>query len=108
MEKAAIKGIPYGVASFEEVRNENFYYVDKSAEREFLLCRQDDVFPFIGECKQILVFNPPSPFRQERVRKHDAGVLRYSQGRPLRHAVRRALDTGAPHAVEERFSGDLL
>ena len=29
MEKAAIKGIPYGVASFEEVRNENFYYVDK-------------------------------------------------------------------------------
>ena len=30
MEKAAIKGIPYGVASFEEVRNENFYYVDKT------------------------------------------------------------------------------
>ena len=24
-----VKGIPYGVARFEEVRNENFYYVDK-------------------------------------------------------------------------------
>ena len=30
MEKAAIKGIPYGVARFDEVRNENFYYVDKT------------------------------------------------------------------------------
>ena len=30
MEKTAIKGIPYGVARFEEVRNENFYYVDKT------------------------------------------------------------------------------
>ena len=30
MEKAAIRGIPYGVASFEDVRNENFYYVDKT------------------------------------------------------------------------------
>ena len=27
MEKATIKGIPYGVARFDEVRNENFYYV---------------------------------------------------------------------------------
>ena len=26
----AVKGIPYGVARFEEVRNENFYYVDKT------------------------------------------------------------------------------
>ena len=25
-----VKGIPYGVARFEEVRNENFYYVDKT------------------------------------------------------------------------------
>ena len=30
MEKTSIKGIPYGVARFEEVRNENFYYVDKT------------------------------------------------------------------------------
>ncbi len=30
MEKAAVKGIPYGVARFDEVRNENFYYVDKT------------------------------------------------------------------------------
>ena len=30
MEKATIKGIPYGVARFDEVRNENFYYVDKT------------------------------------------------------------------------------
>ena len=28
MEK--VKGLPYGVARFEEVRNENFYYVDKT------------------------------------------------------------------------------
>ncbi len=26
----AVKGIPYGVARFEEMRNENFYYVDKT------------------------------------------------------------------------------
>ena len=25
-----VKGIPYGVASFEEVRREDFYYVDKT------------------------------------------------------------------------------
>ena len=25
-----VKGIPYGVARFEEVRNENLYYVDKT------------------------------------------------------------------------------
>ena len=30
MEKATIKGIPYGVARFDEMRNENFYYVDKT------------------------------------------------------------------------------
>ncbi len=30
MEKATIKGIPYGVARFDEVQNENFYYVDKT------------------------------------------------------------------------------
>ena len=26
----AVKGIPYGVARFEDVRNGNFYYVDKT------------------------------------------------------------------------------
>ena len=30
MEKAAIKGIPYEVASFEQVRSENRYYIDKT------------------------------------------------------------------------------
>ena len=30
MEKSAIKGIPYGVASFEDVRSKNRYYVDKT------------------------------------------------------------------------------
>ena len=30
MERANVKGIPYGVASFEEIRNEYFYYVDKT------------------------------------------------------------------------------
>ena len=30
MEKTAIKGIPYGVANFEQVRSENRYYVDKT------------------------------------------------------------------------------
>ena len=30
MERANVKGIPYGVASFEEIRNEHFYYVDKT------------------------------------------------------------------------------
>ena len=30
MEKAAIKGIPYGVASFEQVRSETRYYIDKT------------------------------------------------------------------------------
>ena len=28
MEK--VKGLPYGVARFEEVRNDNFYYVDQT------------------------------------------------------------------------------
>ena len=30
MEKTAIKGLPYGVANFEQVRSENRYYVDKT------------------------------------------------------------------------------
>ena len=30
MEKTAIKGLPYGVANFEEVRSENRYYIDKT------------------------------------------------------------------------------
>ena len=30
MEMDEVKGIPYGVASFEEIRNENMYYVDKT------------------------------------------------------------------------------
>ena len=30
MEQANVKGIPYGVASFEQLRNENLYYVDKT------------------------------------------------------------------------------
>ena len=30
MEQANIKGIPYGVANFEQVRKENLYYVDKT------------------------------------------------------------------------------
>ena len=30
MGKAAIKGLPYGVANFEEVRSKNRYYVDKT------------------------------------------------------------------------------
>ena len=37
MEKAAVKGIPYGVARFDEVRNENFYYVDKTIKYLFLI-----------------------------------------------------------------------
>ena len=28
MEKTSIKGIPYGVANFEEVRSKNRYYVE--------------------------------------------------------------------------------
>ena len=64
MEKAAIKGIPYGVASFEDVRSKNRYYVDKTM-----------YLPLLEEASD--------SFRQKRVRKHDAGVLRYCQGRPL-------------------------
>lgn len=30
MEKEKVKGIPYGVANFEQLRNENLYYVDKT------------------------------------------------------------------------------
>ena len=30
MEKKEVKGIPYGVASFEEVRSKDRYYVDKT------------------------------------------------------------------------------
>ena len=30
MEKKEVKGIPYGVASFEQVQRENRYYVDKT------------------------------------------------------------------------------
>lgn len=30
MEKEKVKGIPYGVASFEQLRQENSYYVDKT------------------------------------------------------------------------------
>lgn len=28
---AQVKGIPYGVSRFEQVRNENLYYVDKTS-----------------------------------------------------------------------------
>lgn len=30
MDKPNVKGIPYGVANFEEVRSKNRYYVDKT------------------------------------------------------------------------------
>ncbi|MDN0077858.1 AAA family ATPase [Bacteroides gallinaceum] len=30
MEQVKVKGIPYGVANFEQLRNENLYYVDKT------------------------------------------------------------------------------
>ena len=30
MEKEKVKGIPYGVANFEQLRQENSYYVDKT------------------------------------------------------------------------------
>ncbi|WP_346710387.1 ATP-binding protein [Phocaeicola salanitronis] len=30
MEQSKVKGIPYGVANFEQLRNENLYYVDKT------------------------------------------------------------------------------
>ena len=30
MEKAKVKGIPYGVARFEDIRRDNLYYIDKT------------------------------------------------------------------------------
>ena len=47
----AVKGIPYGVARFEEVRNGNFYYVDKTM-----------YFPLLEETGDYLSLNRPHGF----------------------------------------------
>ena len=47
----AVKGIPYGVARFEEVRNGNFYYVDKTM-----------YLPLLEETGDYLSLNRPHGF----------------------------------------------
>ena len=145
MEKEKVKGIPYGVASFEQLRS-CFEFLQKvflglmypfscvlwaifwsfpllfsapvlrqiarylphhrsgnpskthpksshdkfktaSKAGKFLLRRQDDVSSPAGGYGQLPFPNPSQKIRQERIRQHDAGVLRHCQSRPVRYAV---------------------
>ena len=69
--------IPYAVADFVEMRERNFYYVDKT-----------DFIPGLEDYKAP-VFLRPRRFGKSL-------LLRPYQGRPVRGTVRRDLDRGAP------------
>ena len=76
MEKEKVKGIPYGVANFEQLRQENSYYVDKTM-----------YLPLLEDMGNYLFLIRPRRFGKSRIRQHDAGVLRHCQSRPVRYAV---------------------
>ena len=56
-------------------------------KQEPILCGQDHVSTAFGGNERLPVPYPPATIRQKRVRKHDAGVLRHRQSRPVRHPV---------------------
>ena len=59
MEKTAIKGIPYGVASFEDVRSKNRYYVDKTM---YLPLLETMYLPLLEEASNYLFLIRPRRF----------------------------------------------
>ncbi len=64
-----VKGIPYGISDFNRMRNENFYFVDKTM-----------YLPLIEEMPSYLFLIRPT-FRKKPVPKHDAYLLRHSTER---------------------------
>ena len=74
---AAVKNIPYGVANFEQLRNENLYYVDKTMYLPLLenMSKQDHVPSAFREHEQLPLPYPSPTFRQKRICQHDAGLL---------------------------------
>ena len=75
-----VKGIPYGVARFEEVREKNRYYVDKTMYLPLLEETSDYLFlirprRFGKSDKRLFVPHPSAPIWQKRVCQHDAGLL---------------------------------
>ncbi len=54
MEQANIKGIPYGVANFEQVRKENLYYVDKTMYLPLL----EEASNYLSSSAPVLISKP--------------------------------------------------
>lgn len=65
-----VKGIPYGISDFNRMRNENFYFVDKTMYLPLIEEMPSYPFPYSSET-----------FRKKPVPKHDAYLLRHSTER---------------------------
>ena len=61
-----VKGIPYGISDFNRMRNENFYFVDKTM-----------YLPLIEEMPSYLPYSSET-FRKKLIPKHDAYLLRHN------------------------------
>ncbi len=62
-----VKGIPYGISDFNRMRNENFYFVDKTM-----------YLPLIEEMPSYLFLIRPRRFGKKLIPKHDAYLLRHN------------------------------
>lgn len=62
-----VKGIPYGISDFNRMRNENFYFVDKTM-----------YLPLIEEMPSYLFLISSETFRKKLIPKHDAYLLRHN------------------------------
>ena len=114
----AVKGIPYGVARFEDVRNGNFYYVDKTMYLPLLEDTGNYLFLIRPRRfgKSVFVSMMQAYYDIAQADKFDrlfSGLWiqehpTHCAGGQVRPAVQRALDTGASHTAEEQLPGDLL
>ena len=62
-----VKGIPYGISDFNRMRNENFYFVDKTM-----------YLPPYREMPSYLFLIRPRRFGKSLFLKHDAYLLRHN------------------------------
>lgn len=61
-----VKGIPYGISDFNRMRNENFYFVDKTM-----------YLPLSRKCPVTFPYSSET-FRKKLIPKHDAYLLRHN------------------------------
>ena len=61
-----VKGIPYGISDFNRMRNENFYFVDKTMYA-----------PYRGNAQLPFPYSSET-FRKKLIPKHDAYLLRHN------------------------------